>query len=291
MQPIIEWAPPKVNLTLRVLGRRLDGYHELDSIAAFAVDVADRLTLTPGAILRTSTHGPFGRSIAGENLVSVALARLALAAPNLVLGAVDLEKNLPIAAGIGGGSADAAAVLRAIMRANGAKAADVNWMALAASLGADVPVCLRVQAQRMRGIGEHLTIIDTLPELAVVLVNPQVPVPANKTAQVFAKLAAGPLSPYAQPLDTPFAFKNRTALLEHMRHVGNDLLPPARTVVPAIAEVLAALKASPSCEQVHMSGGGPTCFGVFADMSQATTAASHLSLAYPAWWIRPSRLV
>ena len=286
MQPIVERAPPKVNLTLRVVGRRADGYHEIDSLVVFAHDLADIITLTPGQNQRVTTTGPFGGSIAGENLISVALARIAQAAPNLTLGTVNLEKNLPNAAGIGGGSADAAAVIRAVQRAN--PDAAINWTRIAASLGADVPVCLAARAQRMTGIGERLTAIAALPALTAVLVNPQAPVPADKTAQVFRKLAAPPFA--ATPGDvSPNQFASRAALLTHMRATGNDLLAPARAVVPAIDDVLAALTASPSCELAQLSGGGPTCFGIFPDMHAAHAAAATLSQTYPTWWIRASQ--
>lgn len=294
MQPIVEQAPPKVNLTLRVLGRRLSGehkgYHELDSLVAFAHDVADTITLTPGPDRRVTTTGPFGGSIAGENLVAVTLDRIASAGPHLSLGAINLEKNLPIAAGIGGGSADAAAVIRAVMRANPAPlAVAIDWTLIATSIGADVPVCLASRAQRMCGIGERLTPIASLPELAAVLVNPQVAVPADKTAQVFRKRAAPPLA-VGQPQPSPNQFSSSAALLAHIRAVGNDLLAPARCVVPTIDDVLTALTACPTCELAQLSGGGPTCFGIFPDMTAARTAAATLSRDHPSWWIRASLL-
>ncbi|MEQ1696555.1 MAG: 4-(cytidine 5'-diphospho)-2-C-methyl-D-erythritol kinase [Hyphomicrobiaceae bacterium] len=292
MQPIAERAPPKVNLTLRVLGRRPDdGYHELDSLVAFAHDVADSVTFTPGPSCRVTTTGPFGGSIAGENLISVTLARIAHAAPHLTLGSVQLEKNLPIAAGIGGGSADAAAVIRAVQRANPQISGSngIDWTVIATGIGADVPVCLASSSQRMTGIGDQLTAIQALPELSVVLVNPQAPVPPDKTAQVFRKRAAPTLSSLP-PAASPIYFESRAALLGHMHAVGNDLLTPARFVVPAIDAVLAALSAQPSCELAQLSGGGPTCFGIFPDMTAAHIAAAALSQSHPSWWIRASSL-
>lgn len=290
MHSIVEQAAPKVNLTLQVLGRRPDGYHELDSLVAFAHDVFDVITLTPSASHAVTTTGPFAGSIAGANLVSVTLDRIAQFAPHMVLGAVELQKNLPVAAGIGGGSADAAAVMRAVMRANRHAAVDVDWNAIAASLGADVPVCLGNNAQRLRGIGELLTAIDGLPELAIVLANPQVPVPADKTAQVFRALAARPLTHEARRPSAPLHFGSRADLLTHMRAIGNDLLASARDIVPAIDVVLQALNASPACELAQLSGGGPTCFGVFPDRAAAAAAADALKAAHPAWWVRASRL-
>ncbi len=306
---IAEAAPPKVNLTLAVLGRRpSDGYHQLDSIVAFAMDVADTVTLTPDdwtnepstALRRdrqvwwrppVTSSGPFAPSIAGENLLDVALRVVADAAPSLTLGAVHLDKHLPIAAGIGGGSADAAALLRAIARANPNLAASVDWHSLAARLGADVPVCLAAKAQRMTGLGELLTALPSLPTLAAVLVNPLAPVPADKTAQVFAKLAAAPLSPTDPRLEQALpTLTSRADLVAHMQATGNDLTAAGTAVVPQVADVLAALRATASCERAQMSGGGPTCFGIYPDVASAHAAAADLKIARPQWWIAASRL-
>jgi 4-diphosphocytidyl-2-C-methyl-D-erythritol kinase len=290
MRPAIEHARPKVNLTLRVLGRRADGYHALDSLVAFAHGIADTVTLAPGPHRSVATSGPYAATIAGANLVEVTLQRVAEAAPDLMLGHVVLEKHLPVASGIGGGSADAAAVLRAIRRSNGAAGDAVDWVAIATRLGADVPVCLASNAQRMQGIGERLTPLPALSPLDAVLVNPQVAVPADKTAQVFRALAAGPLSPEVG-CDTPLADLSwREALLAHMRSVGNDLSDAACGVVPAIGEVLSALRATPACELAQLSGGGPTCFGIYPDAERAAAAANILARAYPAWWVVPCRL-
>jgi 4-diphosphocytidyl-2-C-methyl-D-erythritol kinase len=288
VEPIVERAPPKVNLTLQVLGRRPDGYHALDSLVAFAHDLADTVTLLPGVRRPVETRGPFGHTIAGPNLITVTLDRVAAAAPDLTLGAVVLEKNLPVAAGIGGGSADAAAVLRAIQRVNGATARGVDWFTLAATLGADVPVCLTPHAQRMQGVGNQLTSISHMPDLCAVLANPQVAVPADKTAQVFRTLACPPLGAMQAPAEP--AWTDRASLIAHMRTVGNDLLAPARTLVPAIDHVLSALASSPGAELAQLSGGGPTCFGIYPDMIAANAAAEALSAAHPAWWVRASRL-
>ena len=288
MQPISVRALPKVNLTLRILGRRPDGYHELDSLVAFAQDVADTLTLSPSTTRIVSTTGPFGSSIAGQNLISVTLDLIARTAPDLMLGDVHLDKHLPIAAGIGGGSADAAALITAVRRANPQVSRNVDWSALATRIGADVPVCLQSTAQTMRGIGEQLTNTPIAP-LCAVLANPQVPVPANKTAQVFAKLAAPPLT-VAAMTTAPVAISSRADVLAHMRTTGNDLLPAARAVVRVIDDVLSALVACPKCELAQLSGGGPTCFGIFPDMDSARAAASALMQTHPSWWIRASSL-
>jgi 4-diphosphocytidyl-2-C-methyl-D-erythritol kinase len=291
MPAITERAAPKVNLTLRVLGRRADGYHELESLVAFADDVADLVTLETGLPPSVRAGGRFAPSIAGENLLDVTLRAIAAAVPGVELGAVRLEKNLPIAAGIGGGSSDAAALIRAVQRANPGLSPSAGWTALAVSLGADVPVCLAGRAQVMAGIGEVLAPFDALPPLAVVLVNPLVSVPADKTARVFKTLAAAALPASPASRLTPSAFADSAALLAHMGRTGNDLLRPALDVVPAIGEVLETLRGEPGCALAQLSGGGPTCFGVFDGLSAAQAAARGLQARYPAWWIAASRLV
>src|SRR6476646_10188178 len=184
-----ETARAKINLTLTVLGRRLDGYHELESLVTFA-DIGDRVVLHPGPDCRVTASGPFATDIEGPNLLNRTLALLREADRDLLLGAVELEKNLPVAAGVGGGSADAAAVLRAVRRVNPERAGSIDWHGLAARLGADVPVCLAEIPARMRGVGDRIEPLDAAhrpPPLAAVLVNARVPLP---TAQVFTALAA-----------------------------------------------------------------------------------------------------
>jgi 4-diphosphocytidyl-2-C-methyl-D-erythritol kinase len=190
---LTEFARPKVNLTLNVLGRRPDGYHELESLVVFASGVADKLTLTRGAPVGVRVSGPFAEAIAGENLAAAALRRLAEMEPRLVLGAIDLEKHVPVAAGLGGGSSDAAAVLRLVRMANADLANGVDWPAVAVTLGADVPVCFENRAARVSGVGERVRPLANCPRLPAVLVNPMTEVPAAKTAEVFRRLGAPPL--------------------------------------------------------------------------------------------------
>jgi 4-diphosphocytidyl-2-C-methyl-D-erythritol kinase len=288
-KPVIsERARAKVNLTLRVLGRRADGYHELESLVAFA-DVADAITLDLDAPVSVSVGGPFGPSIAGENLVRVTLDRLTEFAPRFRLGAVRLDKHLPVAAGIGGGSSDAAAVLRAVKRANPELADTVDWLAIAAKLGADVPVCFNNGPAMMRGTGEQLQPLDSLPPLAIVLVNPQVPVPADKTARVFRTLGAKPLD-HLTTNQVHREFETRGELLAFMTATGNDLLIPALQVVPEIGVVMDALKACDGVGLVALSGGGPTCFAVFSDEASAGAAATRLRNKHPTWWVEATAL-
>jgi 4-diphosphocytidyl-2-C-methyl-D-erythritol kinase len=194
---------------------------------------------------------------------------------------------LPVAAGIGGGSADAAAVIRAVRRANAELEARVDWYAIARRLGADVPVCVLNRAAIMRGIGGKLEPIAALPPLPAVLVNPMVPVPAGKTAEVFRRLAAPPLRKTVTqetPAATPGSFTSRDDLMRFLRSVGNDLTGPATSVVPEIGGVLAALEEAPGALLARLSGAGPTCFAVFETPEAAQAAATRIKSAHPTWW-------
>lgn len=275
---IVEKARAKVNLTLEILGRRADGYHELASLVAFA-SIADTVTLDVAAGVGVAVEGPFAPTIAGENLVQVALQRLAAAEPRLQLGKVTLDKQLPVAAGIGGGSADAAAVLRAVRRANPALAGAVDWPAVALSLGADVPVCLADGTSWMTGIGEIVTPLPGWPPLGAVIVNPLVPAPMDKTAQVFRRLGAAALQAGA----TRPAPASGERAIDFMLARGNDLEAAAMAVMPIVAAVKAALLGIPGCRYAAVSGGGPTCFGIF---DYPNEAAARLAKEEPSWWVR-----
>lgn len=291
---IVELARAKVNLTLKVVGRLPNGYHALESLVAFAETPADIVTLSPGPEPGVTVTGPGSSAIVGENLVARALQLAAEADPELVLGHVTLDKHLPVAAGVGGGSADAAAILRAVRRANPSRAQDVDWPAIALKLGADVPVCLDGRAALMWGVGERILTAPALPELPTVIVNPMQPVPADKTAQVFRRLGAAalPSADLAEP-QCPAGLRDVADVADVaglMRAVGNDLEPPAMAVVPAIAAVKAAIAAEPGCLAAQLSGGGPTCFGVFATTEQAAAAAAAIRTAHPTWWVAATRL-
>ena len=298
MAIVNQWARAKVNLTLRVLGRRPDGYHELISLVAFAA-VGDRITLD-SSFDRARTpadhvvSGPFAASIEGVDLVSRAIELVRRLRPELVVGRVALDKRLPVAAGLGGGSADAAAVLRAIRAVNPIRADAVDWLGLAQQLGADVPVCFVDRPTVMRGIGERMTRC-CVPEISAVLVNPQLPVPVDKTRRVFQALAAGPLGSDCSRvagddarLDAGVA--DLGELVELMRRHGNDLEPPALKVMPAIAAVKAALLGSAGCRHAQLSGAGPTCFGVFGSAAEALAAAEALRAAEPSWWVEATTI-
>ena len=284
----IEAAPAKINLTLEVLGRRADGYHELDSIVTFARNVGDRIELRPEDGSGIMVVGPFSSSIMGENIVARAIS--ALAGYGITGGAVIVDKRLPVASGIGGGSADAAAALRAARRAFPNSANAVPWTDIAASLGADVTACLADAPLRIVGTGSHIQLLPSLPMLHAVLVNPMTPVPADKTARVFQTLGLQTGKASRHRPDSLPAFDDARALMTFIAGKRNDLTAAAASVVPAIVDVLATLEASPGCQVARLSGAGPTCFGVFDTMEVAQSAALRLRVAHPTWWVEPTRL-
>jgi 4-diphosphocytidyl-2-C-methyl-D-erythritol kinase len=282
--PLAGHAPAKVNLTLRVLARRPDGYHELESLVVFA-DFGDRLTFARGGDLALTVHGPSAAAAGdgGDNLVHKAARALAALRPDIALGAFDLDKRLPVAAGLGGGSSDAAAALRLLADANGISRDDPALHTAARSTGADVPVCLDPRPRIMRGIGERLSPPLSLPPLPAVLVNPGVALP---TKAVFAGWKVSPQAP--GQLDEPALQKLSGAreLLEHVGRQTNDLEPPAVALQPSIAHVLAALRDAPGCVLARMSGSGATCFGLFGTPDAALAAEKVLSLREPKWWVK-----
>ena len=277
-------APAKVNLTLHVLGRRADGYHEIESLVAFA-DVGDRLTFVPGDTLELAVSGPTAQAAGAgaDNLVLKAARALAESVDGLRLGRFNLEKQLPVAAGLGGGSSDAAAALRLLARVNDLSLDDGRVRAAAQATGADVPVCLDPKARMMRGIGEVLSDPFALPELPAVLVNPGVAVP---TRDVFAALAAPPLTAPAQAEDFFTIDTDAAALVSILAARRNDLEIPAIKLQAVIADVLEALQASPHCLLARMSGSGATCFALFGSAGAAQEVAQRMQADHPGWWVR-----
>ncbi|MCB2109485.1 MAG: 4-(cytidine 5'-diphospho)-2-C-methyl-D-erythritol kinase [Defluviimonas sp.] len=270
------FAPAKVNLALHVTGRRADGYHLLDSLVVFA-GVGDRLRATPAAHLALSVTGPEAAGLADgvtrtDNLVLRA-ARLFDRPPGLRL---TLDKHLPVASGIGGGSADAAAALRLVAAMTG-QAMPAAEAVL--TLGADVPVCLAGRPARIGGIGERIEPCAALPKgAALVLVNPRIPL---STPSVFAALATRE-NPPLPSLPTRFAtFAELSGWLAQGR---NDLEAPARGLVPAIGGVLDSLGAA-GAPLARMSGSGATCFGLFADLAAAEAAQARIAAAERGWWV------
>jgi 4-diphosphocytidyl-2-C-methyl-D-erythritol kinase len=280
---LLEKAAAKINLTLRVIGRRADGYHDLESLVVFA-DVADVLALQPDAEDKLDVSGPFaGNSgAAADNLVLKALAALRQRIAGLKGGRFRLEKNLPVAAGLGGGSADAAAALRLIARSNAVALDDPRLLAAARAVGADVPVCLDPRPRVMRGVGELLSPPLDLPPLPAVLVNPGV---ALATRDVFAKFTGG--RGEDELAEVPREFD---ALIECLNTHGNDLTAAACACAPVVAEVLAAMKKLPGARLVRMSGSGSTCFALFATQREAAAAAQQLAGQQRGWWMQSARL-
>ena len=279
---LIEHAPAKVNLTLRVLGRRPDGYHDIDSLVAFA-RIGDRLTLEPGRAFGLDLRGSYGAATGDldDNLVVKAAQALAREAGGLTLGHFVLDKQLPVAAGLGGGSADAAAALRLLARANGLALDDARLFAAARATGADVPVCLEARPRVMRGIGDVLHEPVDLPALPAVLVNPGV---ALATRDIFARLGLG----LGETRDEPAIDRvptAPTALIAFLASGGNDLEPAAISIAPIVADVLARLRALAGCRLTRMSGSGATCFALFDTADAASSAARQLQEAHPRWWI------
>ncbi|BCP52621.1 4-diphosphocytidyl-2-C-methyl-D-erythritol kinase [Kaistia sp. 32K] len=279
-----EFAPAKINLALHVTGRRADGYHELDSLVVFA-GIGDTIEAIaePGALTPAlRIEGPFaaGLDIGPDNLVLRA-ARAHQAAGGAIGGfGLRLIKNLPVASGIGGGSADAAATLRLLGRIAPLPAASATLPdPIAATLGADVPMCLRSTPLRATGIGDRLTPARGLPRLPMLLVNPRA---AVSTPAIFRALAR---ADHAALPDLPADFADAAALAAWLHGTRNDLEAPAIATLPVIADGIAAVGATEHCLLARMSGSGATVFGIYPDDASAARAAERLAAAHPDWWI------
>jgi 4-diphosphocytidyl-2-C-methyl-D-erythritol kinase len=290
---LVEEARAKVNLTLRVVGRRFDGYHDLESVVAFA-DCADRLTLRPGPELKLATTGPLADACgdADDNLVLKAARLLGERVAGLRSGTFTLHKILPVAAGIGGGSADAAAALRLLARANGLAPDDARLIEVAKLTGADVPVCVSSQACVMTGIGESLAPLQ-LPKLPCVLVNPRV---AVATKDVFAALGLrnGELlvgfADVLQAMVWPDTGASLEDWVEAFAASSNDLEAPAMRIQPVIGTAISALNVTDGAWLARMSGSGATCFAIYENTAEASRAAEKIRLAHPQWWVHAGTL-
>lgn len=279
---LYERAPAKVNLSLRVLGRRPDGYHDLSSLVAFT-GAGDRLALTPGAPLGLEVSGKLATlGIETDNLVLKATRALQALVPGLTTGHFHLIKRLPIAAGLGGGSSDAAAALRLLARANGMALDDIRLFEAALVTGSDVPACLYRRACAMTGRGEGIAPVS-VPRFGAVLVNPGVPV---ATSDVFRALAIPPGVRLFEREPTPASFESREELLAFLRDEPNDLEPPAHRLAPALDEVADALKATPDVLLARMSGSGATMFALYENCRHAVRAAKMVAGAFPSWWVK-----
>lgn len=287
-QPLSTRAPAKINLSLHVLGRRADGYHALESLVAFA-GVSDDLQLAPNPRLSLQVSGPTAASAGhdGDNLVMKAARLLAERVEGLKVGTFHLTKRLPVAAGIGGGSSDAAAALRLLAQLNDLPLSHPALREAARLTGADVLVCLEPRARMMRGIGEELGPALHMPPLFAVLVNPRVPV---ETPAVFRALGLQP-GQQLQGLGHPSAeATSRNDLLQILEATRNDLQPPALKVQPIIEEGLDLVARTEACRLARMSGSGATVFGLYDDASSAAKAARFVLDHRPEWWVEATEL-
>jgi len=290
---LVEDGRAKVNLTLRVVGRRVDGYHDLESVVAFA-NCADRLSLLPGPQLELKATGPLAEACGElvDNLVLRAARLLGERVPGLKTGAFTLTKTLPVAAGIGGGSADAAAALRLLARANGLATDDARLFEVAQLTGADVPVCVASRACVMTGVGDSLLPL-ALPKLPCVLVNPRVAV-ATKDVFTALGLRSGELlvgfADVLQAIVWPEAGASLEEWVEAFAASSNDLEAPAMRIQPVIGEVISALNATDGAWLARMSGSGATCFAIYENTAEAGRAAEKIRRDRPEWWVHAGTL-
>ena len=275
---ITEQASAKINLFLHVGERRADGFHPVQSLAVFT-GMGDQLAMEPAPQLSLAVDGAFAQGLAGEGDNLVLRAARALGGQGAKLS---LVKNLPVASGIGGGSADAAAALRGLNRLWALGAQDAALNDIAAGLGSDIPACLLSKPCFMEGRGEVLRPAESMPYLPMLLVNPGMAVP---TRDVFAALEQRS----GAEMDLPRGrFSDTADLLRFLETTRNDLEAPARRLQPAIGDVLAAMTALAGALLVRMSGSGATCFGIFADDECCRRAAESLKQSHPGWWIAPT---
>ncbi len=272
-------APAKINLYLHVTGKRSDGFHSLDSLAVFA-GAGDSVTVRPAGALSLTLNGPFAGDLGpGPDNLVLAAARTLAAHAGVTAGAeMILTKRLPVASGMGGGSADAAAALKALRRLWGLKVSDEELSRLGLKLGADVPVCLAGRAAFMAGIGEELSAAPALPPAWLVLVNPGFGV---STPEVFAR-RRGPFSEAARFKDAPRDAKELAAVLNER---SNDLTKAALSLLPVLGDVLGALEKTNGNLLCRMTGSGATCFGLYAEEKTAGEAAAAVSREHPGWWV------
>jgi len=284
----------KVNLTLRVNGRRADGFHDLESVVAFA-DCADRLTLTPGSDLDLKMSGPLAQACGdtSDNLVLKAARLLAERVPDMKAGSFSLDKVLPVAAGIGGGSADAAAALRLLAQLNGLALDDRRIIEVAKLTGADVPVCVNSRGCVMTGVGETLQPLS-LPKMPCVMVNPGVPVATKDVFNALGlrngQLLVGATDVLLRDRSWPDEAASLEEWVEALAASSNDLEAPAMRVQPVISAVISALSATNGAWLARMSGSGATCFAIYENTAEAGRAAEKLRRDHPGWWVHAGTL-
>ena len=287
--PLVERAPAKINLTLHIVGRRADGLHELESLVVFSRS-GDTLALELGDALSLVVAGPTADAAGAtdDNLVLRAARALAVRIPDLRLGAFTLTKRLPVAAGVGGGSSDAAAALRLLARGNGVAIDDPRVIEAAAATGADIPVCLAAQARMMRGVGDRLGPLLQLPPLPALLVNPRVPL---ETRSVFARMRLEPgWTSTASAHSELTGSEPADAIVAALRRGRNDMEDAACVLAPVVSDVLAVLGAARGCRLARMSGSGATCFGLFTDCRAVARAKQAIARVHPGWWAKAAVL-
>ncbi|MDX1575334.1 MAG: 4-(cytidine 5'-diphospho)-2-C-methyl-D-erythritol kinase [Kiloniellales bacterium] len=282
---VSSWAWAKVNLYLQVTGRRPDGYHEIDSLIVFA-GIGDRIEIAEAEGLGLRVSGPLAAAVPwDEGNLGFRAARALRERCRPAAGAsIELEKHLPVAAGLGGGSADAAAVLAGLNAHWQAALAPSVLREIALELGADVPVCLYGRPAYVAGIGERLSRAPPLPPAWLVLVNPGVALP---TAEVFAARRGG----FSVPGRWSGTLPDLAALAEHLAGLANDLEAPARALAPEVGEALARIGDAPGVLLARMSGSGATCFGLFAGRQEARQAAAAIAAEQPGWWVRAAPML
>jgi 4-diphosphocytidyl-2-C-methyl-D-erythritol kinase len=281
-----ELARAKVNLALHITGQREDGYHMLDSLVVFP-EVGDQISVEPAPHLSLQITGEFSAKIQGDpadNLVIKAAKMLAEHVPSASGAQIELDKSLPVAAGIGGGSADAAATLRALSKIWDASPSPADLSKLSLSLGADVPMCLEEKPARIRGIGEIIEPLSGFPSGAIVLVNPLIEVSTPTIFHALEKKDNAPLP------EMPAQFESMKALANWLKTCRNDLQKPAISQASEISEVLDLLASQPETLLARMSGSGATCFALAETLQSAQAIASHLQEARENWWIRAARI-
>lgn len=286
--PVERRAGAKINLALHVVGRRADSYHLLDSVAVFA-DFGDQVRVAPADRLSLAVSGPFaGHAPADRSDLAWRAADAFFAHTGLpAAAAVAVAKHIPAGAGLGGGSADAAAVLAGLNACFEAGVSDDKLAAIGLTLGADVPMCLAGHALRARGVGEEIAPLEGWPALPLVLVWPDRTV---STAAVFGALASRENPPLPEPPAFPSADAAAVSVIAGwLAACRNDLEAPAIATAPEIGEVLEALRATEGCLLARMSGSGSACFGLYAEPREAEAAAARISAAKPEWWVRAAR--
>jgi len=277
-------APAKINLYLNVIDRRFDGYHEIDSLVGFTAH-GDLIQAKQHDKLYFQINGPFGSSLQvnDDNLI-VRAARALVKETSYAGGAhITLKKNLPVASGVGGGSADAAATLKALNLLWKTGLADEELVALGLKLGADIPVCILSKTARMSGIGERVSKVENLPSLGVLLINPRIPISTFKVFQMHR----GNFSSKTKLQ----SIGDTEALYEFLASQKNDLQDLAIQITPEIGEVLDTLSAEPDCRLVRLSGSGATCFGLFDNETSAKASGRSISKNYPNWWVQPTHFI